>query len=376
MAKINNYPPVDSFTSEEKAEFLSGANFVASGCKTSGGPKVAANVPLNIISPTSLSDLTDDITQQTVVANDTRPVSGAAVSSYMASTGGFVITTLDQGHPAVTGDPDPKVFYLTPKTTSGTDNVYDEWIYTNNAWEIIGATTVDLTNYYTKTEVDNKVTVTDVTVGGTSVVSNKTAVITIPTQQNADWNASTGVTAILNKPTIPFTRTYAKFTGGEYSPGDQRFDLSQSSEVQLGLNTDNIRREGSFSADQSLWPRYYYYRVPVAGVYKMALALRLNSSSTSAGTTITNFSFGIARKGTDGSPVIRFDDGSHNVIDQGKLDSSGHGPIMDVHLHTTQVVNADEVFTPFIDYSISGINVTVLYMEFEKIGPAPQVSGN
>lgn len=203
MAKINNYPPVDSFTSEEKAEFLSGANFVASGCKTSGGPKVAANVPLNIISPTSLSDLTDDITQQTVVANDTRPVSGAAVSSYMASTGGFVITTLDQGHPAVTGDPDPKVFYLTPKTTSGTDNVYDEWIYTNSAWEIIGATTVDLSNYYTKTEVDNKVTVTDVTVGGTSVVSNKTAVITIPTQQNADWNASTGVTAILNKPTIP-----------------------------------------------------------------------------------------------------------------------------------------------------------------------------
>lgn len=47
------------------------------------------------------------------------------------------------------------VIYLVPKTTSETDNVYDEYIWTNNTWELIGSTEIDLSNYYTKTEVDN-----------------------------------------------------------------------------------------------------------------------------------------------------------------------------------------------------------------------------
>ncbi|MBP5446240.1 MAG: hypothetical protein J6Y28_08730 [Acholeplasmatales bacterium] len=42
------------------------------------------------------------------------------------------------------------VIYLVPKTTSGTNNVYDEYIYTNNTWEKIGDTEVDLTNYIQK----------------------------------------------------------------------------------------------------------------------------------------------------------------------------------------------------------------------------------
>lgn len=64
-------------------------------------------------------------------------------------------------------------------------------------------------------------TVTDVTVNGTSVVSGGVASVTVPTktsdlnndsgyitsgdipaQVNSDWNASSGVTAILNKPDL------------------------------------------------------------------------------------------------------------------------------------------------------------------------------
>ena len=44
--------------------------------------------------------------------------------------------------------------YLVPKSTAQTDDVYDEYIYINNDWEHIGSTTVDLSNYYTKTEAD------------------------------------------------------------------------------------------------------------------------------------------------------------------------------------------------------------------------------
>ena len=44
------------------------------------------------------------------------------------------------------------------------------------------------------------VPLTDVTVGGTSVVSN--GVAAVPAQVNADWDAASGVTEILNKPDL------------------------------------------------------------------------------------------------------------------------------------------------------------------------------
>lgn len=47
--------------------------------------------------------------------------------------------------------------YLLKKDTPGEDNYYDEYIYTtNNGWEHIGDTSVDLTDYYTKEETNNK----------------------------------------------------------------------------------------------------------------------------------------------------------------------------------------------------------------------------
>lgn len=56
------------------------------------------------------------------------------------------------------------VIYLVPKTGS-TNDVYDEYMYINNAWEHIGSTDVDLSNYYTKTEIDNKGYATQTWVG-------------------------------------------------------------------------------------------------------------------------------------------------------------------------------------------------------------------
>jgi len=45
--------------------------------------------------------------------------------------------------------------YLLPKADSDeVANVYEEWIYTNFHWEKIGDTAIDLSNYYTKDEVD------------------------------------------------------------------------------------------------------------------------------------------------------------------------------------------------------------------------------
>lgn len=37
------------------------------------------------------------------------------------------------------------------------ENIYEEWMYINSAWEQVGSTKIDLSNYYTKTEVDNAI---------------------------------------------------------------------------------------------------------------------------------------------------------------------------------------------------------------------------
>lgn len=39
------------------------------------------------------------------------------------------------------------VIYLVPKETMTAGNIFDEYIYTNNAWELIGSTDIDLSNY-------------------------------------------------------------------------------------------------------------------------------------------------------------------------------------------------------------------------------------
>lgn len=45
------------------------------------------------------------------------------------------------------------VMYLVPKATSGDANVYDEYLYINNTWELIGTTGVDLMGYIKDTDM-------------------------------------------------------------------------------------------------------------------------------------------------------------------------------------------------------------------------------
>ena len=47
------------------------------------------------------------------------------------------------------------VIYLIPNSGAQTENIYDEWIYVNNAWELIGSTAIDLSQYAKKTEVNS-----------------------------------------------------------------------------------------------------------------------------------------------------------------------------------------------------------------------------
>ena len=43
-----------------------------------------------------------------------------------------------------------KVFYFLPKSITGLQDSYDEFVYTNNNWEKVGTTDIDLSDYATK----------------------------------------------------------------------------------------------------------------------------------------------------------------------------------------------------------------------------------
>ena len=52
-----------------------------------------------------------------------------------------------------TSDIKTNTIYLVPKSSTGTNNIYDEYLYINNSWELIGDTEVDLSGYQPK--IDN-----------------------------------------------------------------------------------------------------------------------------------------------------------------------------------------------------------------------------
>ena len=88
-----------------------------------------------------------------------------------------------------TTDIDPNTIYMILSGTSATENVYNEFMYVNNAWELIGTSATDLTNYYTKAEVDGKLLLKASASDLTSHTGDTT--IHVTTADKATWNTVT-----------------------------------------------------------------------------------------------------------------------------------------------------------------------------------------
>lgn len=123
------------------------------------------------------------------------------------------------------------VIYLVPSSLPSQQNIYDEYIYVNNAWECIGSTAIDLSGYELKINkvtsisaqsTDNEYPSAKLLYDSLQALSNVFARIadlasvafsgsyndlsnkpTIPAAQvNSDWNSNSGVSQILNKPNV------------------------------------------------------------------------------------------------------------------------------------------------------------------------------
>lgn len=149
FAVDSNYVHTDNnFTTTLKNKL----NGIASGAevntitsiKVNGTAQTISNKAVDISVPTNNNQLTNGAGYQTSSQVQ------SAINSALADITGIdfqIVQTLPST--GVKG-----TIYLVSNSGSGT-NVYDEYIYVNNAWEKIGSTAVDLTNYVQFSDLSN-----------------------------------------------------------------------------------------------------------------------------------------------------------------------------------------------------------------------------
>ena len=89
----------------------------------------------------------------TITESSNNAASSAAVFAYVAdklkNIGGISFKMVD----SLPETGDTKYIYLLPKTKAETQNSYDEYIWYNSAWEKIGTTDIDLSDYVKSTDL-------------------------------------------------------------------------------------------------------------------------------------------------------------------------------------------------------------------------------
>lgn len=139
------------------------SNFATENYVTQNGGKIdvikvnnvaqtITNKEVNIDIPTATSDLTNDSNFITNAVND--------LTNYYLKTETYNKSEVDSLIGAITSlnievvsalpsqDISTTTIYLVPKSSAGTNNAYDEYIYANNSWEKIGDTEIDLSGYW------------------------------------------------------------------------------------------------------------------------------------------------------------------------------------------------------------------------------------
>lgn len=121
------------------------------------------------IIPSNLSDLNDDIGYAPIESPDlagtpTAPTAAAGTATTQLATTAFVQTAVSNASSGLlkrlivstlpTSNIDNNTIYMIAKSTSGINDAYNEFMYINNSWELVGSTETDLSDYYTQSDVD------------------------------------------------------------------------------------------------------------------------------------------------------------------------------------------------------------------------------
>lgn len=104
--------------------------------------------------PTNVSDLNNDSGFITNTVNNLTNYYTQTQINNLIST--IPIFSIEVVNSLPVSDISTTTVYLVPSNSEATD-IYKEYIYVNNNWELLGIQKADLTNYYTKSEVDTAI---------------------------------------------------------------------------------------------------------------------------------------------------------------------------------------------------------------------------
>ena len=181
--------------------------------------------------------------QDTLIAGQNIVITNNTISAVIDA--GFHIEVV-QTLPA-TGE--VNTIYFVPKAGGANPDVYDEYMYINNAWEKIGSTEVDLSNYYNKTEVDTllsgkQATLTagnNITINGTTISANDT---TYSASDNID----------INNNAIKAVGYRYNTTNGAFAEGDRDIDdsgITRTPSTAIGITAHAEGNNGTASGRAS-----------------------------------------------------------------------------------------------------------------------------
>lgn len=135
---------------------------------TLNGTAVSINAETRIAALTVSTDLADYSNASTKFQNDTQVATAisTALTDYSTTTemNGAIAEAISKANhlkytvveALPTENIDTNTIYLVKKTTAEGQNAFTEYMYVNNAWEKLGDTMIDMSQYYTKTEIDTE----------------------------------------------------------------------------------------------------------------------------------------------------------------------------------------------------------------------------
>ena len=209
------------------------------------------DVPSNADVPTQVSELTNDAGYLTTETDPTVPAwakaaqkpsytaaeVGAPTVAEMNTAIGTAIGQINSFDMAVvqelpTQDISTHTIYLVPKTGE-TNDVYDEYVYINDNWEMVGNTQIDLSNYVQKTDYATGTTAGVVKINQNFGIDILNGFLYM---KNANTNQiKTGTHA--TNPIVPSTQDSSVFYGLAKAAGSDEKD----STLPIGQYTDNAK---------------------------------------------------------------------------------------------------------------------------------------
>ena len=150
----------EEYTEAELDEILDGIDFSgAGGGGGSGDANViesisvnGVNIPPDANKNIALTIMTNSVNDLVNYYKKTETYTKTEVDNLIDVIGGGKFEVVES---LPTEDINLKAIYLVAKVTSETSNVYDEYVYINSAWEKIGDTQIDLSDYITADDLED-----------------------------------------------------------------------------------------------------------------------------------------------------------------------------------------------------------------------------